>query len=618
MQSPSEHPDHDAATETLTAACVLGAADRREAEAVRNSRIVIVDDESSNFMLLRKVLSDDGYSRVITTSDSTTAMETIRQASPDLVILDVMMPVVDGLEILGMMRRDPELREIPVAILTASDDPEVERRATELGVSDFLRKPVNPNELLTRVYYALAAELDLDAVDPPEQGAIDSAVSPAATGPAVVTAPKAGGPTLPDLAELRRISVPLTQTTEADVDTVAPAGRRPVTRTPKPVLGPTPIRGRHADGVRSYVNEDRIRSASIVIVDDEPFNFMVLRKFLADAGYSRILTTSDSTTAVTMIEDSQPDLVILDVVMPDVDGIEILTSLKQNPDLAHVPVLILTASSDARIKQNALEIGATDFLNKPVDAHDLLPRVRNSVMFKLQQDRLRDYAQYLEDQVRVRTSELIESRRDIVRCLARAGEYRDTQTGQHVLRVGLYAGVIADELGFSPAEVEDLELAAQLHDLGKIAIPDAILRKPGRLTEDEMQTMRGHCRIGMRIIQPQSRPGTTTSHSAGVQHPNRLTQMASLIASTHHERWDGSGYPCGLVGEQIPIEGRITAVADVFDALSSARPYKAAMEFDECFDMLSADRGKQFDPLVLDAILARRDDIIRIRLAHPD
>ena len=316
-----------------------------------------------------------------------------------------------------------------------------------------------------------------------------------------------------------------------------------------------------------------------------------------------------------MIVEAQPDLIILDVVMPQVDGIQILTELKANPEMSHIPVLILTATADARVKKNALDIGATDFLNKPVESNDLLPRVRNSITFKLQRDQLRDYAGFLEDQVQLRTSELIESRRDIVRCLARAGEYRDTQTGHHVLRVGMYAGVLADELGFSPAEIEDIELAAQLHDLGKIAIPDSILLKPGKLTAVEVAEMRRHCRIGMKIIQP--KPTFASPRSTGVN-PNRLTQMAAMIASTHHERWDGEGYPCGLRGEQIPIEGRITAVADVFDALSSKRPYKEAFDFNECFDMIEAERGKHFDPNVLDALHERRDEIIEIRLSHTD
>ena len=537
--------------------------------AVRRSRILVVDDEPSNFALLRKVLSDDGYSNVASTTDSVTALQTIKETSPDLVILDVFMPVVDGLQLLEMIRRDPEVADTAVVILTASDDPEIESRASDLGIMDFLRKPVLPSELVSRVYYALTSHIDFEVV---EQG---PATQPVPEPIKEVVAPPA--------ADFNRMNTPTVSNLQ---------------------FGP-------ASG---YVTDERIRQSRIVIVDDEPFNFMVLRKFLSDEGYSRVLTTSESTTAVDTIQKANPDLVILDIIMPEVDGIQILTRLKADPELSRVPVLILTATSDSSLKREALELGATDFLNKPVDSHDLLPRVRNAIMFKLQQDQMRDYAGYLEDQVRIRTTELIESRRDIVRCLARAGEFRDTQTGLHVLRVGLYAGIIAEELGFAPTEVEDIELAAQLHDLGKIAIPDAILLKPGKLTETEMQEMRRHCRIGMKIIQPNRIGGR--GRAAG--NPNRLTQMAAMIASTHHEHWDGNGYPSGLRGEQIPIEGRITAVADVFDALSSARPYKDAFRFDECFEILEGDRGKQFDPAVLDALLARRDEIINIRTEHAD
>lgn len=562
MPSPDLHSDLLAQPDTLT--------DDPLSLAVRRSRILIVDDEASNFALLRKVLSDDGYGSVASTTDSVSALQTIKDTKPDLVILDVLMPVVDGLQLLEMIRQDAEVAETAVVILTASSDPNIEARASDLGITDFLRKPVMPGELVSRVYHALTSHIDFEVVEQSQ-------------------AEQSSGPNPP---------APLIELPEA-------VGRTNTLTALKQQFGPA----------SDYVNEDRIRHSRIVIVDDEPFNFMVLRKFLSDEGYSRVLTTSDSTTAVDTIQKAKPDLVVLDIIMPDVDGIQILTQLKADPDLSRVPVLILTATSDTSLKRKALELGATDFLNKPVDAHDLLPRVRNAIMFKLQQDQMRDYAGYLEDQVRIRTTELIESRRDIVRCLARAGEYRDTQTGSHVLRVGLYTGVIAEELGFAPTEVEDIELAAQLHDLGKIAIPDAILRKPGKLTDAEMQEMRQHCRVGMRIIQPNRASGIRRT---GAGNPNRLTQMAAMIASTHHEHWDGNGYPSGLRGEQIPIEGRITAVADVFDALSSARPYKDAFTFDQCFATMEDDRGKQFDPTVLDALLARRADVIHIRTVHAD
>lgn len=556
------------------------------AMAVLASRIAIIDNRSTEFLALRKVLSEEGYHRITMVEDLTRALQEIRQADPDLIVMDPFAGNDACLNLFKMLREDEVLQDASIVVLTKSTNPQDEERCRELGASAFFALPVAPREVSSVVYTLMEADLNPAGTQP------DKMLVHRRTAQAKVASAEnvAAHPDYKSLKEIEKKPAS-TLTTRRSAATTGQASEE-------------------------MIGESRIRASKIVIVDDEPFNFMVLRKFLTDDGYANILTTSDSTTAVETIRSARPDLVILDVVMPQVDGIEILTELKADKALCSIPVLILTATADARVKRNALDIGASDFLNKPVDSNDLLPRVRNSILYKLQQDQLRDYAQFLEDQVRLRTSELIESRRDIVRCLARAGEYRDTQTGYHVLRVGMYAGLIADELGFSAAEVEDIELAAQLHDLGKIAIPDSILLKPGKLTPEEIREMRRHCRIGTKIIQPD--PVVTAVGRGSGPNPNRLTQMAAMIASTHHEHWDGSGYPCGLSGEQIPIEGRITAVADVFDALSSKRPYKEAFDFDECFDIMESDRGKQFDPAVLDALIARREEIIQVRLSHDD
>ncbi|MFK7821993.1 MAG: response regulator [Planctomycetaceae bacterium] len=549
--------------------------------AVLASRIAIVDNLSTEFLALRKVLSEEGFGRVVTIPSTDTTLQEIRKHDADLIVLDPFGSAGGGVELLTQLKSDPILQDAAFLVVTASQEPESQDPSQEIGADAFLRQPVGSLEVVSVIHRLMESDLDLAS------GASEPAPIGIRKPPA-----EAVHPDLTALRELERKELLANKRTHG--------GKK------KP-----------AQPVEAAIDDSRIRASRIVIVDDEPFNFMVLRKFLSDEGYSDVRTTSDSTTAVTTIRDARPDLVILDVVMPQVDGIEILKVLKSDPSLARIPVLILTATADASVKKNALDIGATDFLNKPVDSNDLLPRVRNSIMYKLQQDQLRDHAEYLEDQVRLRTSELIESRRDIVRCLARAGEYRDTQTGYHVLRVGMYAGLIADELGFSPAEVEDIELAAQLHDLGKIAIPDAILLKPGKLTEEEIREMRRHCRVGMKIIQPDP-VITSVARSGPGLNPNRLIQMAAMIASTHHEHWDGGGYPCGLSREQIPIEGRITAVADVFDALSSKRPYKEAFDFDDCFEIMERQRNKHFDPAVLDALTARRDEIIHVRLTHED
>lgn len=369
----------------------------------------------------------------------------------------------------------------------------------------------------------------------------------------------------------------------------------------------------------------RIATAQILIIDDEPVNLKVARKYLKEAGYCNVTATSDSRAALEIIRSQQPALILLDLMMPDVDGLELLRRLRADAALRQIPVIVLTATDDQSMKLAALELGASDFLPKPVDPTDLLPRIRNVLTVKAYQDHLQHYAHELERQVQQRTAELEASRLEVIYCLGRAAEYRDNETGKHVVRVGRYVGVIARGLGMDEQTAVLLETAAPLHDMGKIGIPDAVLLKPGRLDEREIEIMRKHAEYGCDIVSTMNRAGWKdhASHtSLGAQLLDQtcspLLRMASVIALTHHERWDGTGYPRQLRGEEIPIEGRITAVADVFDALSSNRPYKPAMPFDECFRVLEESRGTHFDPRVLDVFLAHKELILRIRSENPD
>ena len=352
--------------------------------------------------------------------------------------------------------------------------------------------------------------------------------------------------------------------------------------------------------------------ARIFIIDDEPVNIKVVRKYLQIAGYQNFITSSDAPRAIELIRAEQPDLVLLDVMMPQVSGLQILEQLRSDPAFRYLPVLILTASADATIKQTALGLGATDFLAKPVEAGDLVPRVRNALVVKAHHDNLAQYSHHLEHEVKLRTAEVEASRLQVVHCLARASEYRDDVTGRHVIRVGRYAGIIARELGFGEDRVAMLEMAAQLHDIGKIGIPDAILLKPGKLAPDEYKVMQQHCEYGRFIIQPDG-PSQVTSGTS-----RSLLDLAADIAFTHHERWDGEGYPSKLQGEQIPLEGRITAVADVFDAISSKRPYKDAFSLEDCLSILRDGRGKQFDAKVVDAFLRRVGEITLVQQTLAD
>lgn len=371
--------------------------------------------------------------------------------------------------------------------------------------------------------------------------------------------------------------------------------------------------------------DEQVRKSKIMIVDDEQYNVLVFRKYLESAGYTSFITTSDSTAAIRHVKLDRPDVLLLDIMMPRVSGLDILRELRNDPRCQHLPILVLTASTDSATKQAALELGATDFLIKPLDANDLLPRVRNALQTKHYQDRLESYAEELEKLVRQRTAEVVASRQEVIACLARAAEFRDNDTGHHILRVGRYASIIGRQLGFSAARAELLELAAQLHDVGKIGIPDSILLHPGKLDPEQFALMQKHCAIARKIIQPISGPEseqlrTHTQLGANILQSSRspLLVLAAQIAQTHHERWDGTGYPLGLAGDDIPLEGRITAVADVYDALSSKRPYKSAFPRARCFEILEEGRGTHFDPRVLDAFFARSDEIVQVQLEYMD
>ncbi len=362
------------------------------------------------------------------------------------------------------------------------------------------------------------------------------------------------------------------------------------------------------------------RSACVMIVDDEKLNIEVVKTYLKEAGFANFLSTTHSPNAVEMLRQHRPDIVLLDINMPEVTGLEILATMRRDPKLKIIPAIVLTASNDPKIKLQALRLGASDFLAKPVDPSEMTLRVENVLAVKAYQDHLAEYSERLEQQVRIRTEELERSRQEAIHCLARAGEYRDDDTGHHVTRVGRYCGLIALELGFPTASVELIEQAAQLHDVGKIGIPDSILHKPGKLDPHEYEIIQRHCDIGQRIINPLTdeesarlKAHTAIGHQIMGSTHSPVLRLAAVIAASHHEKWDGSGYPQGLSGEAIPIEGRIVAVADVFDALSSPRPYKEAFPIEKCFNILAEGRGKHFDPKILDAFFRRKEHVIRIR-----
>jgi putative two-component system response regulator len=366
-------------------------------------------------------------------------------------------------------------------------------------------------------------------------------------------------------------------------------------------------------------------TAKIMIVDDEVFNIKVVQKHLSLAGYKNFITSSDPRPVMEIIAKNLPDVILLDIMMPEVSGLDIIKQLHENPALSYIPVIVLTAADNEEIRLEALELGATDFLSKPVNLAELVVRVRNALVVKAHHDHLKHYAEDLSREIRQRTAELAASRLELIHCLARTAEFRDNETGRHVIRVGRYAEVIARKLNLDERTIELIAHAAPLHDMGKVGIPDGILLKPNALTPEEFEIMQKHSVYGKYTFEPMSQEEWQVfkSHTFFGEmimdiESSPLITMASKIALTHHEKWDGSGYPLGLAGEDIPLGGRITAVADVFDALSSRRPYKPPLPMNRCFEIMQEGRGSHFDPEVLDAFIACRDVIIGIRMDLAD
>ena len=369
----------------------------------------------------------------------------------------------------------------------------------------------------------------------------------------------------------------------------------------------------------------KLKQLKIFIIDDEEATILATKRYLEQAGYDNCIYTTDSTKAIEIAIKQKPDLILLDIRMPNIDGLELLKLIKQNPVLRQLSVVVLTAETEPEIINSALELGANDILQKPIQAVELIPRVQSALMVKTHLDQVANQKAELEKHVQSRTKELYQSRQQIILSLARAAEHRDDDTGNHVIRVGVYSAMIAQQLGWKPDEIEMLQQAAQLHDVGKIGIPDSILFKPGKLDPEEFDLMKEHCMIGKAIISPyeaQERDALRahTRLGQGILHvrSSPLMMMASCIAQTHHENWDGHGYPLGLKGDDIPVEGRIVAVADVFDALSSKRPYKDAYPREKCFEIMMEMRGKKLDPQMVDAFFTCSKAIVEVQMQLAD
>jgi putative two-component system response regulator len=343
---------------------------------------------------------------------------------------------------------------------------------------------------------------------------------------------------------------------------------------------------------------ESLKNERILIVDDEPANLKLLDKMLRGHGYNGLVLVDDPRDVIDLYRAAPPDLILLDINMPHLDGYQVMEQLKSLNDPLLPPIVILTAQNSKDYLLRALAGGARDFISKPFDRNELLMRVRNLLDAQLAHRLMHDQKKVLEGMVKIRTEELRKTRLEVVQRLGMAAEYRDEETGSHILRMSHISTLLARASGWNEAACELMLNASPMHDIGKIGIPDAILLKPGKFEAHEWEIMKTHATIGGKLL-------------AGDD--SELMLMAREIALTHHEKWDGSGYPAGLAGDAIPHSGRIAALADVFDALTSVRPYKKAWTVEAAVELITENRGKHFDPKLVDVFLQQLPNVLEIR-----
>ena len=344
-------------------------------------------------------------------------------------------------------------------------------------------------------------------------------------------------------------------------------------------------------------DDSDLYQASILLVDDEAANIRLMQKILTGAGYRNVAATHDPREVSGLCSETPFDLLVLDLNMPHLDGFQVMEKLRQSLPEKSPAILVLTAQDSRETRIRALESGARDFITKPFDRIELLARVRNLIEVQIAQRCMQTYSQELEKKVQSRTRQLQHTRLQVVRRLGRAAEYRDNETGLHIIRMSNVSAVLGKAAGLSDYECDLLLNASPMHDIGKIGIPDHILLKPGKLDAREWEIMKTHAHIGADILAGEDSDLMTLAHD---------------IALMHHEKWDGSGYPQGLKQDEIALQGRIVALADVFDALTSERPYKHAWPVDEAVTYIREQSGRHFDPVLVEFFMDALPGIIEI------
>lgn len=347
------------------------------------------------------------------------------------------------------------------------------------------------------------------------------------------------------------------------------------------------------------------KKKNVLIIDDQSTGRTILEKVIQQISDNlQVSAFGNPVEALNWVNEHEPDLIITDYRMPEMDGVEFIRAVRQKPHCENVPIMMITVVSEKEVRYEALDAGATAFLTRPIDQIECRTSCRNLLKMHEQHLIIQDRADWLARQVEVATEQITEREKETILRLARAGEYRDEGTGNHIIRMAKYSRFIAEALGtFSRQDCDDLEYAAPMYDIGKIGIPDGILLKPGKLNDYEWDIMQTHTTIGHAILSDSQ---------------SRYMKIGAIIALNHHERFDGKGYPNGLKGEEIPLIARIVAVADVFDALVSSRPYKQAWETKEAIAYIQHNAGSHFDPQCVDAFMQKIDLIEQIKQDYAD